>query len=62
MHQTQSISGHHVTEDAVMTAEIEQLPDVTGFLRVGVAAGMAAGRKCVSLLHSQLAQCPMRIS
>jgi|SRR6267378_3099679 len=33
-HQTRSTSDHHVTEDAVMASEIEQLPDLTGFLKV----------------------------
>jgi hypothetical protein len=34
VHQTQSTSDHHVTEDAVMPSEIEQLPDLTGLLKV----------------------------
>jgi type IV secretory pathway TraG/TraD family ATPase VirD4 len=34
VHQTQSTSDHHVTEDAVMASEIEQLPDLTGFLKI----------------------------
>jgi hypothetical protein len=46
VHQTQAISDHHVTEDGAMASEIEQLPDLTGFLKGGVAAGMAAGRNC----------------
>jgi hypothetical protein len=45
VHQTQAISDHHVTEDAAMASEIEQLPDLTD-LKGGVAAGMAAGRNC----------------
>jgi type IV secretory pathway TraG/TraD family ATPase VirD4 len=34
VHQTRSVSDHHVTEDAVMASEIEQLPDLAGFLKV----------------------------
>jgi type IV secretory pathway TraG/TraD family ATPase VirD4 len=32
--ETRSISEHHTTEDAVMASEIEQLPDLTGFLKI----------------------------
>ena len=32
-HQTETITPHYVTEDAVMASEIEQLPDLTGFLK-----------------------------
>jgi hypothetical protein len=31
---TQTISAQHVTEDAVMASEIEQLPDLGGHLKV----------------------------
>lgn len=33
-HETQTTSDHHTTEDAVMASEIEQLPDLTGFLKI----------------------------
>src|SRR4029077_11125294 len=33
-HLTQTTSDHHITEEAVMASEIEQLPDLTGFLKV----------------------------
>jgi hypothetical protein len=33
-HESQTTSDHHTTEDAVMASEIEQLPDLTGFLKV----------------------------
>jgi type IV secretory pathway TraG/TraD family ATPase VirD4 len=32
--RTESTSDHYVTEDAVMASEIEQLPDLAGFLKV----------------------------
>jgi type IV secretory pathway TraG/TraD family ATPase VirD4 len=32
--RTETTSDHHVTEDAVMASEIEQLPDLAGFLKV----------------------------
>jgi type IV secretory pathway TraG/TraD family ATPase VirD4 len=31
---SQTTSQHHVTEHAVMPSEIEQLPDLTGFLKI----------------------------
>ena len=31
---TRTVSDQHVTEDAVMASEIEQLPDLAGFLRL----------------------------
>jgi type IV secretory pathway TraG/TraD family ATPase VirD4 len=34
LHRTESTSDQHVTEDAVMASEIEQLPDCSGFLKV----------------------------
>ena len=34
LHRTQTAGDHHVTEDAVMASEIEQLPDLRGFLKV----------------------------
>jgi len=34
VHETQTTSDHHTTEDAVMASEIEQLPDLTGFLKI----------------------------
>ena len=33
-HRTKTISTQHVTEDAVTASEIEQLPDLIGFLKV----------------------------
>jgi hypothetical protein len=33
-HRTKTLSDQHVTEDAVMASEIEQLPDLTGFLKL----------------------------
>jgi type IV secretory pathway TraG/TraD family ATPase VirD4 len=33
-HLTQTTSDHHITEEAVMASEIEQLPDLTGFLKM----------------------------
>jgi hypothetical protein len=33
-HDTETRSDHYVTEDAVMASEIEQLPDLAGFLKV----------------------------
>jgi type IV secretory pathway TraG/TraD family ATPase VirD4 len=33
-HQTRTSSEHHAIEDAVMASEIEQLPDLSGFLKV----------------------------
>jgi type IV secretory pathway TraG/TraD family ATPase VirD4 len=33
-HETQTKSDQHTTEDAVMASEIEQLPDLTGFLKI----------------------------
>jgi type IV secretory pathway TraG/TraD family ATPase VirD4 len=33
-HLTQTTSDHHVTEEAVMASEIEQLPDLIGFMKV----------------------------
>jgi len=33
-HLTQTTSDHHITEEAVMASEIEQLPDLAGFLKV----------------------------
>jgi type IV secretory pathway TraG/TraD family ATPase VirD4 len=32
--ETRTTSHHHVTEDAVMASEIEQLPDLSGFLKI----------------------------
>jgi len=32
--RTETTSDHHVTEDAVMASEIEQLPDLAGFLKI----------------------------
>jgi type IV secretory pathway TraG/TraD family ATPase VirD4 len=32
--ETQTTSDHHTIEDAVMPSEIEQLPDLTGFLKI----------------------------
>jgi type IV secretory pathway TraG/TraD family ATPase VirD4 len=32
--ETRTISDHHTIEDAVMASEIEQLPDLTGFLKI----------------------------
>jgi type IV secretory pathway TraG/TraD family ATPase VirD4 len=32
--ETRTTSDHHTTEDAVMASEIEQLPDLTGFLKI----------------------------
>ena len=32
--ETETRSDHHVTEDAVMASETEQLPDLVGFLTV----------------------------
>ena len=34
LHRTQTAGEHHVTEDAVMASEIEQLPDLSGFLKL----------------------------
>jgi type IV secretory pathway TraG/TraD family ATPase VirD4 len=34
MRQTRTLSEQHAVEDAVMASEIEQLPDLTGFLKV----------------------------
>ena len=34
VHLTQTTSDQHITEEAVMASEIEQLPDLTGFLKV----------------------------
>jgi hypothetical protein len=34
VHETQTTSDHHTTEDAVMASEIEQLPDLAGFLKL----------------------------
>jgi hypothetical protein len=34
LERTETSSDQHVTEDAVMASEIEQLPDLTGFLTV----------------------------
>jgi Type IV secretion-system coupling protein DNA-binding domain len=34
---TRAISDQHVTEDAVMASEIEQLPDLAGFLKLASA-------------------------
>jgi type IV secretory pathway TraG/TraD family ATPase VirD4 len=34
IHETQTTSDHHTTEDAVMASEIEQLPDLSGFLKI----------------------------
>jgi predicted RNA-binding Zn-ribbon protein involved in translation (DUF1610 family) len=36
-HETQTTSDHHTTEDAVMASEIEQLPDLAGFLKVATS-------------------------
>lgn len=33
-HKTQTVSDHHITEDAVLASEIEQLPDLAGFLKL----------------------------
>jgi type IV secretory pathway TraG/TraD family ATPase VirD4 len=33
-HATQSVTDQHLTEDAVMASEIEQLPDLTGFVKL----------------------------
>jgi type IV secretory pathway TraG/TraD family ATPase VirD4 len=33
LHQSESVSEQHVIEDAVMPSEIEQLPDLTGYLK-----------------------------
>jgi|SRR5580700_4147698 hypothetical protein len=41
-HATQTFSEQHVTEEAVMASEIEQLPDLTGFLKVSFVPRMAA--------------------
>jgi hypothetical protein len=49
VHQTQSISDHHVTEGAVIASEIEQLSDLTGFLKV---ASRAEWRR-VAVSHQQ---------
>src|SRR6185312_14686595 len=32
LHETLTTSNHHTTEDAVLASEIEQLPDLNGFL------------------------------
>jgi ethanolamine ammonia-lyase small subunit len=34
VHETQTTSDHHTTEDAVMSSEIEQLADLAGFLKL----------------------------
>jgi hypothetical protein len=34
LHQAHTIAEHRATEDAVMASEIEQLPDLSGFLKV----------------------------
>jgi type IV secretory pathway TraG/TraD family ATPase VirD4 len=34
MHQTRTLSEQHAVEEAVMASEIEQLPDLSGFLKV----------------------------
>ena len=34
IHLTQTTSDHHITEEAVMASEIEQLPNLMGFLKV----------------------------
>jgi len=34
MERTITTSDQHVTEDAVLPSEIEQLPDLTGFLKL----------------------------
>ena len=34
LHQTRTVSEQYATEDAVMASEIEQLPDLAGFLKV----------------------------
>jgi type IV secretory pathway TraG/TraD family ATPase VirD4 len=34
IHETRTSSEHHAIEDAVMASEIEQLPDLSGFLKV----------------------------
>lgn len=33
-HDTETQSDHYVTEDVIMASEIEQLPDLAGFLKV----------------------------
>jgi len=33
-HETQTTSDHHTVEDAVMASQIEQLPDLSGFLKI----------------------------
>lgn len=34
LNQTRTVSDHITTEDAVMASEIEQLPDLSGFLKM----------------------------
>jgi len=34
LHRTRTVDEHLVTEDAVMASEIEQLPDLQGYLKL----------------------------
>lgn len=38
LHQTKTVSDYHTTEDAVMPSEIEQLPDLLGYLKLASQA------------------------
>jgi hypothetical protein len=38
VHETRTASDHHTVEDAVMASEIEQLPDLAGYLKIASQA------------------------
>jgi len=47
VHETQTTSDHRTLEDAVMASEIEQLPDLAGFLKIASQPHW----RCVQIAH-----------